>query len=220
MMKEAHGQIVRWPSCMLTFHPARTGCLWGSNFSISAFQLQLWQNDLCCKLHEVQGLCVQNDVQRWDESYCHWQVKRSLTSPLKKTKQEVPGGEIKSLAGHLESSSESNETEPLSSSSLFLKGQGWPPLLFPVTFIVLPLFSHSLSPKTQSGRWMADQSQERENKFGSISVTSSGLLGYTQRINSFSLTWLPPCKRVGMASGASKGRTQELSLPYWYVSHV
>lgn len=74
-----------------------------------------------------------------------------------------------------------------------------------------PPLSVVLIPKVPD--WlMNDRGIKRKGKtkFGSISVTSLHLLGYRGRINSFSLTCLPPCKRVGMASGASKCSTDSV----------
>ncbi len=63
--------------------------------------------------------------------------------------------------------------------------------------------------------WSGRQ-KERKTKFGSVSVTSPHLLGYRGRINSFSLTCLPPCKRVGIAPGASECSIE--SVGGWYLS--
>lgn len=57
--------------------------------------------------------------------------------------------------------------------------------------------------------WPGHQ-KKRKTKFGSISVTSPHLLGNRGRINSFSLTCLPPCTRAGMASGSSKCSTDSV----------
>lgn len=74
-----------------------------------------------------------------------------------------------------------------------------------------PPLSVVLIPKDPE--WLSNDrgiKRKGKTKFGSISVTSLHLLGYRGRINSFSLTCLPPCKQVGMASGASKCPTDSV----------
>ena len=93
-----------------------------------------------------------------------------------------------------------------------------PPFILPLnvadgitTRIDPPLLSVVLIPKDPE--WLSNDhgiKRKGKTKFGSISVTSHHLLGYRGRINSFSLTCLPPCKWVGMASGACKCSTDSV----------
>lgn len=59
--------------------------------------------------------------------------------------------------------------------------------------------------------------KRRKTKYGSISVTSPHLLGYKGRINSFSLTCLPPSEQVGLAVGTSECSSRD-DVGGWYLS--